>query len=82
MQSWCKKHQAELLAVQPPGRGARIKEQPCESAQHMALDLMQVLESRLCDGLPYVILSHSMGCWVAFEMMMLACRTGVLTISY
>ncbi|MEW5298136.1 MAG: hypothetical protein WDW36_001289 [Sanguina aurantia] len=75
--SWCKANGAEVLAVQPPGRGSHITEQPCDSAQHMARELMRVLGSRLCDGTPYALLSHSMGCWVAFELLLLARSRGM-----
>lgn len=32
--------------------------------------------SSACEAVPWVIVSHSMGCWVAFELLRLARQTG------
>ncbi len=57
---------AEMLAVQAPGRGARISEPPIAS--------MPTLVQQLCDSIaplldrPYVYFGHSCGALVAFEL--------------
>lgn len=116
LQEWCRAHDAELLAVQAPGRGSRQKEAACTSAQDLAQQALQALGHRLqlrrptagaaaaaeghvkggvasaaaaaptvegsCgtanggDVVPWVIVSHSMGCWVAFELLRLARQKG------
>ena len=45
--SWCRSNDAELLAVQLPGRAARAKEPPFGSARDAARALMPVVARRL-----------------------------------
>ena len=45
---------AECLAVQPPGRNMRMREQPITTCQHMAAALFPVVASRLCNT-PYIV---------------------------
>ncbi|KAL6762042.1 Alpha/Beta hydrolase protein [Haematococcus lacustris] len=69
--AWCRASGAEMLAVQPPGRALRVKEAPCSSAQQLAEQVLEVVGHRLHQwpSIPWVVISHSMGCWVAFELL-------------
>ena len=68
-QEWCRRHQFQLLAVQLPGRGQRLKEGPISSLQELSEALLPVLAPLLQEGLPYVVVGHSMGCWAAYEVL-------------
>ncbi|KAF5835551.1 Alpha/Beta hydrolase protein [Dunaliella salina] len=70
IQDFCRKNGVEVLAVQPPGRGMRIHEPFSESAQEMAQTLLPLLAPKLQDGTPYVMISHSMGCWIGYELLL------------
>ena len=50
---------AECLAVQPPGRNMRMREQPITTCQHMAAALLPVVASRLCNT-PYIVRHSNM----------------------
>ena len=58
LQEWCRGNAAELLAVQPPGRNMRMREQPITTCRHMAAALLSVVASRLTTT-PYVVSGHS-----------------------
>ncbi|KXZ41714.1 hypothetical protein GPECTOR_309g844 [Gonium pectorale] len=64
---WCRSVGAELLAVQLPGRATRAREPFITTAQGIAASLLPVVGHALGSGVPYVVLSHSFGCWAAFE---------------
>eukprot|EP00658_Telonema_sp_P-2_P061451 TRINITY_DN50152_c0_g1_i2.p1 TRINITY_DN50152_c0_g1~~TRINITY_DN50152_c0_g1_i2.p1 ORF type:complete len:271 (-),score=40.75 TRINITY_DN50152_c0_g1_i2:137-949(-) len=72
---WCKQNHAQLLAVQYPGRHARKAEQFLGSAQDMAAAILPVLSPAL--NKPYVVLAHSVGCWVSFELLHLIRSAGL-----
>ncbi|PNH10334.1 Linear gramicidin dehydrogenase LgrE [Tetrabaena socialis] len=74
---WCRATGVELLAVQLPGRGARSKEPFITTAQGIAQELLPVVAASLASGVPYVMLSHSFGCWVGFELLRAAERAGL-----
>ena len=59
MQEWCRANAAECLAVQPPGRNMRMREQPITTCQHMAAALLPVVASRLAST-PYVVSTSSL----------------------
>lgn len=61
LQEWCRENQAECLAVQPPGRNLRLKEQPITSCREMAAALMPVVASRL-SATPYVVRTLPVHC--------------------
>ncbi len=62
LQEWCRRSMAECLAVQPPGRNMRMREQPITSCQHMAAALLPVVASRLCNT-PYIVRHSNMPPW-------------------
>jgi medium-chain acyl-[acyl-carrier-protein] hydrolase len=66
-----------MLAVEPPGRAARSKEQQYSSLQQLAAALLPVVASRLADGTPYVVVAHSLGTWMAFELLQLVRQAGL-----
>lgn len=57
----------ELIAVQPPGRGQRIAERPCDSMDELVDGLLPHILPLL--DRPYVLFGHSLGSRVAFELM-------------
>eukprot|EP00887_Chlorella_sp_A99_P001583 scaffold8.g1583.t1 len=73
---WCRANAAECLAVQLPGRNMRLKDQACTSCQEAAAALLPVIASRLYD-VPYVVVAHSVGTWVAYEFLRRCCTAGV-----
>jgi len=76
---YCRAHGAELLAAQPPGRGARTREAPMTSLQRLAAELLGVVRPLLEDGVPYVLIGHSMGAWAAYELAAAARDAGAPT---
>ncbi|MDR1796816.1 MAG: alpha/beta fold hydrolase [Clostridiales Family XIII bacterium] len=58
----------QLVPVELAGRGARIREPLYDSLHAAALDAYHVILREL-DGEPYVILGHSMGSWIAAEVL-------------
>ena len=53
-QGWCRVNAAECLAVQPPGRAMRNKEEPAGTAAELAAQLLPVVASRL-QQTPYIV---------------------------
>lgn len=66
-----------MLAVQLPGRGTRLREAPVENLHTLAATLLPLLASRLSDGVPYAVVSHSMGAWAAYELLEAAKKRGL-----
>lgn len=68
---WARDNTAEVLAVQYPGRANRKGE---EFATTIG-DIVKPLHSILCeycnDGVPFVICAHSVGTWIAYELLQL-----------
>jgi len=58
--------QFELRAVQLPGRGTRIREQPFNSMSQLIEELGRAIEDQLHG--PFVFFGHSLGGLIAFEM--------------
>lgn len=58
----------ELVALQAPGRLSRLQEEPFNDMELLVDDLMQVLPSIL--DKPYIILGHSLGSRIGFEVML------------
>jgi hypothetical protein len=137
-QEWCRANRAEVLAAQPPGRGARMREPPFmaqpgsggvgggasapNATAALAAEVLRVAAGRLfapqlpppapataagggCHAgaagseggrghagqaagpaageqaeeqgaVPYVVVSHSVGCWVGYELLMHVRRLG------
>uniref|UniRef100_A0A1D2ACU8 Thioesterase domain-containing protein n=1 Tax=Auxenochlorella protothecoides TaxID=3075 RepID=A0A1D2ACU8_AUXPR len=73
---WCRANNAECLAVQPPGRNLRSKHAFADSAASLAKELLPVVASRLAST-PYVIVGHSLGTWLAFELLSAARDAGL-----
>ncbi|PSC76020.1 alpha beta-hydrolase [Micractinium conductrix] len=68
---WCRANGVECLAVQPPGRLLRGREPPFTRCCDIAEALLPVVASKLIDT-PYVVIAHSVGTWVAYELLRLA----------
>ena len=65
---FCKKNKAELLSVQLPGRGSRRNEPWNEpKIQTVVREIAPVLVNELRD-VPYVVVGHSVGCWLAAQL--------------
>ena len=57
----------EMVYIDPPGRGRRIGEKPCQSIEQMLEDVFDQIKDRLEDG-KYAFFGHSMGGIIAHEM--------------
>ena len=72
---WARSNKAEVISVQYPGRNNRKKEEFATSIQ----DIVKPLHSALCeycnDKVPYVIVAHSVGTWIAYELLQLISTT-------
>lgn len=71
---WCREHKVECLAPQYPGRAMRLKEAKITTAKDMAAALFPVLSPSLSDPtIPWILVAHSVGTWIAYEFLIL-CR--------
>eukprot|EP00929_Paragymnodinium_shiwhaense_P080804 TRINITY_DN42162_c0_g1_i1.p1 TRINITY_DN42162_c0_g1~~TRINITY_DN42162_c0_g1_i1.p1 ORF type:complete len:420 (-),score=79.88 TRINITY_DN42162_c0_g1_i1:287-1546(-) len=76
--AWAKERgDVELVAMSYPGRDKLLKTPPHESAGSLVDALLPVLHHKLADGVPYAIVSHSVGTWVAFEFLVSARKIGL-----
>jgi len=77
--SWSKllPNNVELIAVQPPGRSSRMFE-PCFTEMSMLVnDFLRIMPSII--DKPYILIGHSLGSRVAFELMLQCQRQGIQT---
>jgi hypothetical protein len=75
---YCKENGGELLAVQLPGRDARRTEPRHRKLQPYAEQIFPILAPLLQDeAIPYVVVSHSMGTWMAYEFLKLVAERGI-----
>lgn len=58
---------AELIIIQPPGRGVRILEDRYNEMAPLVSDLLNVVQEEL--DRPYVFFGHSLGSLIAFELL-------------
>uniref|UniRef100_A0A383VJE5 Thioesterase domain-containing protein n=1 Tax=Tetradesmus obliquus TaxID=3088 RepID=A0A383VJE5_TETOB len=73
----CRAQRWRLLAAQLPGRGLRANEAPLETLQEVAQQLLPlVAPALLAAGGRYALVAHSMGCWAAFELLLLLRQAG------
>ena len=73
---WAKKNDAEVLSVQYPGRANRKSETYAFEIWQIVEPLLHVVASKL-DDVPYVVVGHSVGAWVAFQMLQLLRGRGI-----
>jgi len=72
LMAWATDAQVEVLAVQYPGREQRRNEPFANSCQAMAAALLPVVQAKLQEeDVPYVIVAHSCGNWIAYELLRL-----------
>eukprot|EP00747_Dinoflagellata_sp_TGD_P212935 gnl/TRDRNA2_/TRDRNA2_85959_c0_seq1.p1 gnl/TRDRNA2_/TRDRNA2_85959_c0~~gnl/TRDRNA2_/TRDRNA2_85959_c0_seq1.p1 ORF type:complete len:410 (+),score=101.01 gnl/TRDRNA2_/TRDRNA2_85959_c0_seq1:32-1261(+) len=70
LHTWIKESkQVELIAPSYPGRDKMLKAVKHESTGTLVAALLPVLWDKLADGVPFIFLAHSVGTWVAFEML-------------
>jgi medium-chain acyl-[acyl-carrier-protein] hydrolase len=67
----------ELLALELPGRERRRQEAPYESVHTLTDDIVTLLAPMLTQGIPYLLLGHSMGTWIAFNTCLKLLQQGV-----
>lgn len=60
----------EVIAIQAPGKGTRLLEQPCTSVDTLCDELLKAMQPLLYDK-PFSFFGHSNGAFIAFE---LSCR--------
>lgn len=65
----------ELIVVEPPGRAARMMEQPFDSMEALVDDLFPHFQ-KLTD-VPYIFFGHSLGGRVAYEICLRCHRLGI-----
>jgi len=67
---WARRSEADVLAVQYPGRNNRKKEKFVTSIKDIVKPLHSALR-KYCndDSVPYVIVAHSVGTWIACELL-------------
>jgi medium-chain acyl-[acyl-carrier-protein] hydrolase len=58
--------EVEVLGVQLPGRGRRVRETPFTHMEPLIEEATAALQPYL--DLPYVFFGHSLGAWIAFEL--------------
>jgi len=76
--AWVKERKdVELVAMSYPGRDKMMKTPPHESTSSLCEAMLPVLYDKIADGVPYAVVSHSVGTWVAFEFLMLARKVGL-----
>jgi len=73
---WVKANNGQLLSVQYPGRAGRKTEAFASSAQQIAAELLPVL-APVIKSKPYMIVAHSVGTWISFEMLVRARQQGL-----
>jgi surfactin synthase thioesterase subunit len=71
LMQWASENQVEVLAPQLPGRESRRREPTLDSCVGAARALLPIITPEVSDGVPYVIVGHSVGCWVAYELVRL-----------
>ena len=68
---FCKSNNVDLLSIQLPGRELRRGEPCMESCQDAAQHIINALGERAKDAVPMVVVGHSCGSWIAYEVVKL-----------
>ena len=58
----------DVVTVEYPGRGTRVKEPLCGSIEDLLNDAIQYCCDRRVESLPYAVMGYSMGSVLAYEM--------------
>jgi len=66
--AWCRKHGADLLCAQPPGRGARLRESAPPDLQAYAAAVAPLVARRVALAPWWAVVGHSLGAWAAVEV--------------
>ncbi|MCL1934054.1 MAG: thioesterase domain-containing protein [Candidatus Azobacteroides sp.] len=60
----------KIIAIDPPGRGTRIREPLCNTIEKMMVDVKkQVVEKVNYEEEEYAVYGHSMGCLLIYELL-------------
>lgn len=57
----------DVYCIELPGRGKRFREKFCDSKDECIQDLYESTK-KIIDDSPYVILGHSLGSWLAYDL--------------
>ena len=78
LSEFCKASNVDLLAAQLPGRELRRSEPSMQSCQDAAQHIIEALGLRAADSVPMVVVGHSCGTWIAYEVVKLlsSCAPG------
>mmetsp|Transcript_11053 Transcript_11053/g.20068 ORF Transcript_11053/g.20068 Transcript_11053/m.20068 type:complete len:391 (+) Transcript_11053:40-1212(+) len=74
---WAKEANVEVIAVTYPGRDKVQREEKMTAAGPLSLKLLEIIYTKVADGVPYCVWAHSVGTWVAFEFLILARKIGL-----
>lgn len=75
---WMKSTKAiEMIALDYPGRDKLLKDPFIPNTLDLAEWLLAIIHDKIADGVPYMIWGHSVGTWVAFELLSLARQIGL-----
>ena len=77
LKNFCDEKGGELLACELPGRQLRMKEPRETSVQPYAEALYPIIAPLFQDGTPYVLIGHSVGTWLMYELLRLLLERGV-----
>jgi medium-chain acyl-[acyl-carrier-protein] hydrolase len=78
LMAWVKERgDVELVAPSYPGRDRTREMKPYESALALSAEALRVFHGKLSDGVPFAFWGHSVGTWVAFELLVLMRRVGL-----
>jgi len=76
--TWAKETKAvEVIAASYPGRDKTRDRKPHETTRALTEDMLPVFFDKLNDGVPFAFWAHSVGTWVAFELLMLMRKVGL-----
>lgn len=62
------KKDIQVITIEYPGRGSRIREPFCQSMDDLILDVKTQIKDNRVQGLPFALMGYSMGCEITFDL--------------
>lgn len=76
--TWVKETKAiEVIAPSYPGRDKMRDRKPHETVSGLVQEMLPIFYEKVADGVPFAFWAHSVGTWVAFEMLQLMRKIGL-----